>query len=70
MFHYENKFYSLLLMTFQYVLLEYASLSAVCPVQELGCRIDPIPCTNLNGFKIRLCENAFQQLSSLEPTIK
>lgn len=38
MFHYENKFYSLLLlMTFQYVLLEYTLLSAICPFLELGC---------------------------------
>lgn len=71
MFHYENKFHSLLfLMTFQYVLLEYASLSAICPVLESGCRTDPMLCANVNGFKIRLCKNAFHELSSVEPTTK
>lgn len=57
-------------MTFQYVLLEYTLFCAIYPVLELGCKTDSIVCTNLNGFKIKLCKNAFHWLSSMEPTAK
>lgn len=55
---------------FSMFFLEYASLSAICPLLELGCRLDPILCTNLNGLKIRLFKSTFHQLSSLEPIAK